>query len=82
MTNVFEVGCQRHEIERKNPGMVEEIADCLLEDHMALMTENAAMRQKLDIMSYLLRKASGRMSYGIWSSDFRTAVKKALEGMK
>jgi hypothetical protein len=46
MTNAFEIGCERHERERPTD-MVEEIADCLLEDHMALMTENAAMRKQI-----------------------------------
>jgi hypothetical protein len=46
MINVFEIGCERHEMERPKD-MVDEIADCLLEDHMALMTENAAMRKQL-----------------------------------
>ena len=46
MTNAFEIGCARHEMEQSKD-MVEEIADCLLEDHMELMTENAAMRKQL-----------------------------------
>ena len=59
--------------------IVENIADCLLEDHMELMKENADLRHKLDIVSSLLREASGRISYGNWSKEFRTNVEKALD---
>ena len=37
------------------------------------------LRQKLDIVSSLLREASGRMSYGHWSSEFRERVESALK---
>ena len=53
-------------------------ADCLLEDHMELMKENADLRHKLDIVSSLLREASGRISYGNWSKEFRANVEKAI----
>ena len=36
------------------------------------------LRQKLDMVSSLLREASGRMSYGHWSSEFRARVESAL----
>ena len=58
--------------------IVENIADCLLEDHMELMKENADLRHKLDIVSSLLREASGRISYGNWSKEFRANVEKAI----
>ncbi len=38
-----------------------------------------ALRQKLDIVSSLLREAAGRMSYGHWSSEFRARVEKSLK---
>ena len=37
------------------------------------------LRQKLDIVSSLLREAAGRMSYGHWSSEFRGRVESALK---
>ena len=37
------------------------------------------LRQKLDIVSALLREASGRMSHGHWSSEFRARVETALK---
>lgn len=37
------------------------------------------LRQKLDIVSSLLREASGRMSYGHWSTLFRARVETALK---
>jgi len=37
------------------------------------------LRQKLDIVSSLLREAAGRMSYGHWSSEFRARVESALK---
>ena len=37
------------------------------------------LRQKLDIVSALLREASGRMSYGHWSTEFRARVEKSLK---
>ena len=38
-----------------------------------------ALRQKLDIVSSLLREAAGRMSYGHWSTEFRARVETALK---
>lgn len=37
------------------------------------------LRQKLDIVSALLREAAGRMSYGHWSTEFRARVESALK---
>ena len=37
------------------------------------------LRQKLDIVSSLLREAAGRMSYGHWSTLFRARVESALK---
>lgn len=37
------------------------------------------LRQKLDIVSSLLREAAGRMSYGHWSTEFRARVEKSLK---
>ena len=54
-------------------------ADCLLEDHMELIKDNADLRHKLYTVSSLLREASGRISYGNWSKEFRTNVEKALD---
>ena len=56
------------------PDMVDEIADCLLEDHMALMTENAELRHKADKLNtamYLLAKLRDEKYYpkGGYSSD-------------
>ena len=36
------------------------------------------LRYKLGVVSSLLREASGRSSYGNWSTEFRTNVEKAL----
>lgn len=38
-----------------------------------------ALRQKLEIVSSLLREASWSMSYGHWSSEFRARVENALK---
>ncbi|NMD19128.1 MAG: hypothetical protein GYA76_02440 [Verrucomicrobia bacterium] len=37
------------------------------------------LRQKLDIVSSLLREAAGRMSYGHWSTEFRARVERSLK---
>lgn len=38
------------------PDIVETIADCLLEDHMALMQENAALRHRAYNLQCLLQE--------------------------
>ncbi len=40
------------------------------------------LRQKLEIVSALLRETAGRMSYGHWSSEFRARVEAALKSKK
>jgi hypothetical protein len=44
MTNLFDVACERLKRE-KTPDMVEAIADKLVEDHISLLAENAALRK-------------------------------------
>ena len=51
--------------------MIDEIADCLLEDHMALITENAALRHKADSAMRMLAKLRDEKNYpkGGYASD-------------
>ena len=57
---------------QKANGRIEELEQQLAEREISL-------RQKLDIVSSLLREAAGRMSYGHWSSEFRGRVEKSLK---
>ncbi len=56
---------------QKANGRIEELEQQLDEREIAL-------RQKLEIVSALLREAAGRMSYGHWSSEFRGRVESVL----
>ena len=44
-----------------------------------LQRENEELRKDAERLGKLLREASGPMSYGHWSSDFRNKVKEALK---
>ena len=59
------------------PDMVDDLADCLLEDHMALMTENVALRHKADKLNaamLMLAKLRDEKNYpkGGYSNDVQT----------
>ena len=59
--------------------MVEAIADCLLEDHMALMTENADLRHKLDRAIQMLEKLRNNYPKGGYSSSIQDEWESLLE---
>jgi hypothetical protein len=61
--------------------MTEAIADCLLEDHMTLMTENADLRHKADSAMHLLAKLRDEKNYpkGGYSNGLQVEWDAALD---
>jgi len=59
--------------------MVEAIAHCLLEDRMALMTENADLRHKLDRAIQMLQTLWNNYPKGGYSSSIQDEWNSLLE---
>ena len=66
---------------RMRSNMADEIADYLLEDHMSLMEENAALRHKLDSAMSLLAKLRDEKNYpkGGYSNGLQVEWDVALD---
>ncbi len=78
------VESQQEEIAELRQQLAEAQADAIEQARIVSMggEREIDLRQKLEIVSALLRETAGRMSYGHWSSEFRARVEAALKSKK